>query len=128
MKIEHIALWAANLEVMRTFYEEYFGATSNDRYINERKGFSSYFLTFENGARLELMHRPDIVAHQGNRGATYGLAHMAISVGSKEAVNTLTEKMRNAGHTIKGEPRITGDGYYESVVLDPEGNYIEITI
>ena len=127
MKIEHIAIWVEDLELMRNFYTTYFGMTSNDKYVNEKKGFSSYFLSFDEGARIELMHRPDISAHLGNTGTINGLAHMAISVGNREQVDKLTEILRNDGFVVSGEPRTTGDGYYESVILDPEGNCIEIT-
>ena len=86
-----------------------------------------YFLTFnESGARIELMHRPDIANSVSLRSFQKGLAHIAISLGGKEAVDTLTERFRNDGITVASEPRTTGDGYYESAVLDPEGNYIEL--
>lgn len=127
MKIEHIALWVKKLEPMREFYERYFDLTSNNKYTNEQKQFSSYFLSFENGARIELMHRPDIAGEMGSTSTRLGLTHFAISVGSREKVNELTERIRKDGHKIFGEPRLTGDGYYESVIVDPEGNLIEIT-
>ena len=127
MKIEHIAIWVRNLEAMKKFYTHYFGMIPNDKYENKVKNFTSYFLSFSQGARLELMHRPDISKNPENRANTFGLTHLAISLGSVEKVNALTEKMRNEGIQIIGEPRRTGDGYYESVVLDPEGNSIEIT-
>jgi lactoylglutathione lyase len=100
----------------------------SDKYINPKKQYSSYFLTF-NGSetRFEIMHRPDIDEFVGNKGMTNGLAHISISVGSKDRVNELTEIIRQGGYQVASEPRITGDGYYESVVLDPESNYIEIT-
>jgi lactoylglutathione lyase len=128
MRIEHLAIWVKDLENMRQFYEKYFNATSNELYHNPQKQFSSYFLSFESGCRLELMHRPDIkdsskeYEHQSN-----GIVHFAISVGSKDAVNALTERLSQANHTVASQPRTTGDGYYESVVLDPENNIIEIT-
>lgn len=129
MKIEHLAIWTVDLENMRSFYEHYFNATSNDQYHNPKKDFRSYFLTFADGARLELMHKPAIaknLADWENEGV--GLAHFAIAVGSQEKVDQLTEEIRTAGFPIIGETRWTGDGYYESVVLDPENNRIEITI
>ncbi len=126
MKIEHISLWVSNLETTKDFYIKYFQMNCNKKYINEKKNFSSYFLSFEEGARIEIMHRPDISEQSGNRGVMHGLTHFAISVGSKEKVDSLTEKLRRDGFVIAGEPRTTGDGYYESVVLDPEGNNIEI--
>jgi lactoylglutathione lyase len=107
----------------------YFDMTSNEKYINPAKGFSSYFLSFQNSkTRLELMHRPDIAGFLGKKGERNGIAHFAISVGSKEKVDTLTERLRADKFTIEGEPRTTGDGYYESIILDPEGNLVEITI
>ncbi|GAB3714043.1 VOC family protein [Spirosoma flavus] len=130
MHIEHIAVWARDLERMRVFYETYFGATSNDKYVNTSKGFSSYFLRFpQGGSRLELMQMPGI-SDQINQGFTQymGLTHLAISVDSEEEVDTLTNRLRSDGYVVIGEPRRTGDGYYESVVLDPEQNRIEITV
>ncbi|MDR2232291.1 MAG: VOC family protein [Tannerella sp.] len=128
MKIEHIALWVKDLEAMKEFYCTYFKAISNDKYVNERTGFSSYFLSFGDGkTRIELMNRADI-SQTAEKNRTFGFAHFAFSVGSKEAVDTLTERLRTAGYVIAGEPRTTGDGCYESVVLDPEGNLVEITV
>jgi lactoylglutathione lyase len=128
MKIEHLAIWVDDLETMRQFYMKYFGVTSGEKYTNEKKGFTSYFLTFEDGeTRLELMNRKDIIHEPGKRGFAKGIAHFAISVGGKEAVDKLTEKLRADNYHIESEPRTTGDGYYESVVLDPEGNYVEIS-
>lgn len=127
MKIEHIAIWTRDLEKMRSFYINFFDLRSNELYINPKKNFSSYFLSFESGARIELMHKPEVGPTLGKDILRSGLAHIAISVGSRERVDMLTEEIRNAGHEIVGEPRITGDGYYESVVSDPEGNLIEIT-
>ena len=126
MKIEHIAIWVRDLEKMKYFYTRYFDLTSNDKYFNPRKHFSSYFLSFPSGARIELMHSPDIVDSQSLE--SMGIAHLAISVGSKENVDELTNRLKGDGHRIVGEPRTTGDGYYESVISDPEGNLIEITI
>lgn len=127
MKIEHIAIWVSDLESMKRFYMEYFGATPNELYHNTRTGFRSYFLSFGNSARLEIMSRADVTRSRENMPAL-GLAHLAISVGSKEKVVELTEKIRADGFTVLGEPRVTGDGYFESVIGDPEGNRIEITI
>ena len=128
MYIEHLAIRCQDIEKMRSFYESYFGATSNAKYINAKKEFESYFLSFKEGSRLELMSRTDVSSLQKDIREEYiGLAHFAMRVGSEEKVNTLTEQLRNDGFTIIGEPRRTGDGYYESVVLDPENNRIEIT-
>jgi lactoylglutathione lyase len=129
MKIEHIAIWVSNLEATRAFYEKYFNAKSNTLYHNKAKDFTSYFLSFEDGSRLELMHRPDInEQNKDYEKQNLGLIHFAISVGSKEKVDSLTNQLRNDGFKIVGEPRTTGDGYYESVVLDPENNIVEITV
>jgi lactoylglutathione lyase len=129
MKIDHIALWVTNLEGMKQFYTHYFGAVSNEKYINTTKQFESYFLSFETGARLELMKMSSIPPTLNDCYAQFsGLIHFAVSVGSEEQVNSLTEKFRKDGYQIMDGPRWTGDGYYESVVLDPEKNRIEITI
>ncbi len=128
MKIEHLAIWVDDLEKMREFYLNYFDVTSNEKYTNIKKGFTSYFLDFGEGkTRIELMNMQDIVHEPNKRGFMKGIAHFAISVGNKEAVNNLTERLRANHYTIESEPRTTGDGYYESVVLDPEGNYVEIS-
>jgi len=129
MKIEHLAIWVDNLETMRQFYLKYFDFTSGEKYTNEKKGFTAYFLMFGDGkTRLELMNRKDIIHEPNKRGFMKGIAHFAISVGGKEAVNQLTERLRADNYTIESEPRTTGDGYYESIVRDPDGNKIEITI
>ncbi|MGH1442116.1 VOC family protein [Exiguobacterium sp. s162] len=126
MRIEHVALWVDDIENMRRFYEIYFDAQSNAKYENEKKQFESYFLTFRGSrCRLELMHRPKL--ERNPREAT-GYAHLAFSLGSKQAVDALTERFQLDGYTHMDGPRTTGDGYYESVILDPEGNIIELTI
>ena len=128
MHIEHIALWTNQLEEMRAFYLKYFEAKSNEKYFNPNKNFSSYFLSFEKGCRLEIMEMPKIPNSQDDVYAQFtGLIHFAVSVGNKEMVDNLTERLRKDGFEIIGEPRITGDGYYESVVFDPDKNRIEIT-
>lgn len=126
MKIDHIAIWVNDLELMKEFFIEMFQVICSDLYENSNKGFSSYFLSFEQGARIEIMHRSDILDQNGKKGFTKGITHFAISVGTKKKVDQLTETCRLKGHQILGEPRITGDGYYESVISDPEGNHIEI--
>lgn len=128
MRIEHLAIWVSDLEVMKTFYEDFFQAKAGEIYNNPKKNFSSYFLEFDGGARLELMHRPKFSKHTETKEERLGITHFAMSVGSTEKVNELTEKLRNHGFPILGEPRTTGDGYYESVIADPEGNRVEITI
>ena len=128
MRIEHLALWVHDLEGMRDFYLKYFDTTSGEKYVNPTRQFTAYFLLFGEGkTRLELMTRPDITAVDGKRGFTMGLAHFTISVGGKDRVDALTERLRKDNYTIFSEPRTTGDGYYESVVLDPEGNILEIS-
>jgi len=128
MKIEHLGLWVQDLELMRSFYLKYFDTSSEEKYINPKTKFQSYFILFgESKTRLELMMRPDIRSDNSKRGFNMGIAHFAISVGGKDIVNQLTERLRNDHFTIFSEPRTTGDGYYESVVLDPEGNYLEIS-
>lgn len=129
MKIEHLAIWVRDLEAMRSFYETYFGATAGEKYHNPRKNFTSYFLSFAEGSRLELMHKPEVPTDRSNNKEEFiGLAHFATSLGSKEKVDGLTERLRADGFTIAGEARTTGDGYYESVILDPENNRIELTV
>lgn len=129
MRIEHIAIYCKDLEAMRNFYENYFDGKSNEKYVNAKKGFESFFISFADGARLELMRMVGIPDSKNNIYEQFtGLIHFAVSVGSKEKVDELTEKFRNDGIEIIGEPRWTGDGYYESVILDIEGNRIEITI
>jgi lactoylglutathione lyase len=127
MRIEHIAIWANDLERMRIFYQTYFNMQCSEKYVNKGKGFSSYFLSFGHGTRIEIMNKKDIINETKNKGITNGFTHFAISVGSKETVDSLTERLRVDGFAIFGEPRTTGDGFYESIILDPEGNHVEIT-
>jgi lactoylglutathione lyase len=129
MKIEHIALWAKDIEVLKTFYEKYFNAKSNNKYSNPCNKFSSYFLSFASGARLEIMQMPAISEAKNKQNDQFlGYAHLAISVGSEDKVNGLTSELLDHGYKVLDGPRRTGDGYYESVVLDPESNRIEITL
>lgn len=171
MKIEHVAIWVKDIDRVCEFYRKYFGGVVQPLYHNPVKQFTSRFITFEDGARLEVMHRPDIDSNdvetltESNVGSNVGTAemfhvkplqgecsdhtcmgiaepkevghevsqhlgftHLSFSVGSKEKVDSLTQQMSDDGITIVGQPRTTGDGYYESVVLDPEGNRIEITV
>ena len=126
MKIEHIALYVNDLEKARDFFETYFEARSDEGYHNPRTDFRSYFLTFADGARLELMTKPDLT-DSGDFLNRFGYAHIAFSVGSKEKVDTLTAKLRTDGYPVISGPRTTGDGYYESCVVGFEGNLVEIT-
>jgi len=128
MKIEHLAIWVRDLEKMKAFYETYFQAKAGAKYHNPQKQFTSYFLSFEEGPRLEIMHRPNIPDNLNDIIQEYqGIIHFAISVGSKDSVDLLTNDLQAAGYQVVGAPRTTGDGYYESVILDPENNRIEIT-
>ena len=127
-KITHIAIWANDLELLRQFYTKYFGMTCGDKYTNPSKHFQSYFLSFEDDdTRIELMHIPDLVSPP-EREKMMGLTHLAISVGDKDTVDSLTMQLQTEGYCVLSHPRTTGDGYYESVVSDPEGNRIEITV
>lgn len=128
MKIDHFAIWCDDIEIMHSFYTKYFECESNLKYHNQTKKYSSYFLSFKDSdCRIELMNRPDIAAPTTMRGFTTGIAHFDIEVGNESVVVALTERLRSEGYTIASEPRKTGDGYYEAAVLDPEGNYIEIS-
>lgn len=127
MKIEHVALYVNDLEAAKAFFTGFFGAASGPKYHNPKTGFSSYFLSFGDGARLELMNKPRISDPQRPPAQT-GYAHIAISVGSRERVDSLTERLRESGYQILSGPRTTGDGYYESCVLAFEDNQIEITV
>ena len=129
MKIEHIAIWAKDVDKVCEFYRKYFGGVVHPIYHNPIKQFTSRFVTFDSGARLEIMHRPDINSVNETMGEEHiGITHLSFSVGSKEEVDRLTQQLSGEGIQVVGQPRTTGDGYYESVVLDPEGNRIEITV
>lgn len=125
MKINHIALYTKDLEKLKSFYEKYFNAASNEMYHNPKTGLKTYFLSFEDGARLELMTSPKIEESEKSLYKN-GFIHLAFSVGSKEKVDELTESLKNEGYAVINGPRTTGDGYYESCILDPDGNQIEI--
>ncbi|MDP4097928.1 VOC family protein [Paenibacillus sp. P96] len=129
MHIEHVAMWVLDLEKMKEFYVKYFGGSANHKYRNDRTLLESYFITFDSGCRLELMQKPSVnEAHRNTPDhQTLGYIHAAFSVGAKEKVDALTHRLRKDGYQVIGDPRTTGDGYYESVVLDPENNRIEIT-
>ena len=132
MKLEHVAIWTDQLETMKSFYVRYFGAVSNEKYISEKefKGrFESYFLTFDSGARLELMSLSAIPQGDNANGfESTGLTHIAFSVETPAHLDLLYQQLKNDGIKIAGEPRMTGDGYYETCVLDPDGNRVEITV
>ena len=129
MRIEHIAIWTPDLERLRQFYETYFEGRANTKYVNPRKQFESYFLTFADGARLELMQMSAVPTSTNDVELQFtGYIHVAFSVGSREAVDALTDRLQADGYPILDGPHTTGDGYYESTTLDPDGNRIEITI
>ncbi len=127
MKIEHIAMYVNGLEAAKVFFEKYFGAKSNDVYHNTKTGFRSYFLSFDDGARLEIMNRPGMDDAEKGLSRT-GYIHIAFSVGSRENVDALTAELESDGYEVISGPRTTGDGYYESCVVALEGNQIEITV
>jgi len=124
-RIEHIGVWVRDIDTVAAFYARYFGARIGDRYENPRKGFQSRFLAFASGARLEVMARTDV----GTRGTgeALGFAHVAIAIGDEAAVDALAARFEADGVSVLDGPRRTGDGYYECVVLDPEGNRVEVT-
>ncbi len=126
MKIEHIALYVKDLEKARDFFVKYLGGTSNNGYHNLKTDFRSYFITFEDGARLEVMTKPALIDDEKHLNRT-GYAHIAFSVGSKEKVDSLTATLKADGYEVISGPRTTGDGYYESCIVAIEGNQIEIT-
>ncbi len=126
MKIDHIAIYVLDLEGTKNFFVRYFGAKPNQLYHNHNTGFMSYFLSFKNGARLEIMTRPNLDSELDSQ-LRCGYAHLAFCVGSKENVDALTEELRAAGYAVVSGPRTTGDGCYESCIAGPENNLIEIT-
>jgi lactoylglutathione lyase len=129
MYIEHIALWTNQLERMRDFYETYFQAKAGNKYRNPSKGFESYFLAFSSGARLELIAQPGFQKHPPRTGSLkIGYTHLSVATGSERTVDELTDRLYLDGYKVIKEPHRTGDGYYESVVLDPDGNHLEITV
>ncbi len=125
MFIDHVAMYVNDLEKTKEFFEKFFNANSNEMYHNKNTGLKTYFLSFENGARLEIMTRPNMKESEKELIQT-GLIHLAFKVGSKEKVDILTEKLAQAGYKVLSGPRTTGDGYYESCILGPENNQIEI--
>jgi lactoylglutathione lyase len=127
-RIEHAAIWTRDLERLRGFYERYLGAHAGKLYVNEAKGFSSYFLELSEGARLELMAMASVPDSRNDPiSQATGLIHLAFSLGSEAAVDELTARLAGDGYRVLDGPRRTGDGYYESAVLDPDGNRIELT-
>ena len=126
MRIEHAAMYVKDLEKAKDFFIKYFGAVPNEGYHNKNTDFRSYFLSFDEGARLEIMTRPSMDDAEKTAART-GLIHLAFGVGSEEKVDELTARLKADGYAVLSGPRVTGDGYYESCVLDREGNQIELT-
>lgn len=124
MHLTHIAIWTNDLERLRDFYIRYFGGKSNEKYINPKKGFASYFVSFERGPSLEIMQRRDVT--EVYELEHIGLAHLAFHADNPKQVDRMIERFRADGYTIAGETRLSGDGYYEGVVLDPDDNRVEI--
>ena len=127
MKIEHVAMYVNDLEKARDFFIKYLGGVSNDGYHNTKTGLKSYFISFDDGSRLELMNKPGMTDDEKVLART-GYIHIAFSLGSKEAVDELTDRMRSDGYEVISGPRTTGDGYYESCIIGIEGNQIELTV
>ena len=126
MRIEHIAMYVNDLEKTKDFFVKYFNAVVNECYHNKATDFRSYFLSFEDGARLEIMTKPQMTTGEKALDRT-GYIHIAFRLGSKQAVDELTQRLRNDGYSVSSEPRMTGDGYYESCIIGIEGNQIELT-
>lgn len=124
MRLHHLALWSRRIELLRDFYTTYFDGRAGEKYENPAKGFESYFVAFADGGSLELMRRTDVTAP--NAVPHLGLAHFAFGCESRDEVDRLTERLRADSHPVLGEPRTTGDGYYESAVSDPDGNLVEL--
>lgn len=127
MKIEHAAMYVKDLEAAKKFFVDYLGGRANDGYHNKKTDFRSYFISFDDGARLEIMNKPGM-ADSGDALTRTGFIHLAFSVGSKEKVDALTKRLKDDGYEVISGPRTTGDGYYESCVLGIEGNQIELTV
>ena len=131
MRIDHIAMYVKDLEKAKEFFLRYFDTVSNEKYHNKTTGFQSYFISFADGARVELMTRPETAEDWADPEKTLirtGDVHIAVSVGSKEKVDELTACLKADGYEVVSGPRTTGDGYYESCVVGLEGNQIEITV
>jgi len=125
--IHHAAMWVSDLEKMKDFYSKYFGGTANNLYYNSKKEFRSYFLSFQDGSKLELMQTPAVNESRGDTEKQFiGYTHIAFSAGGAENVDKLTNRLTGDGYRLISAPRTTGDGFYESCILDPEGNRVEI--
>lgn len=127
VRIHHIALWTPDLERLRKFYESYFGGRAGEKYVNAAKMYESYFIRFDSGTAIEIMQRPEILPPSVNGDSpSWGYTHLSLAVGSAEEVDRLTARLTADGYRLADGPRRTGDGYYESVILDPDGNRVEI--
>ena len=129
MTLEHVAIWTDKLEQLKEYYTKYFGGTANNKYINPKKQFESYFLTFESGARLELMAMPAIPDNKNDTVTAQhkGIIHLAFGVETMQEVDEKAKQLQTDGYTILSGPRRTGDGYYEFETLDPDNNRLEVT-
>ena len=127
MKIEHIAMYVNDLEAAKDFFVTYLDGIANELYHNKSTDFRSYFISFDDGARLEIMTKPEM-SDPAKDIARTGYAHVAFSVGSAEKVDELTALLKDDGYEVLSGPRTTGDGYYESCIVAVEGNQIEITV
>ncbi len=129
MNLEHVAIWTADLERLKAYYQRYFAGEPNDKYVNAQKGFQSYFLRFYSGARLEIMQRSDIPANLNDtiEKQHLGIIHLAFGVDTMAEVENKAQELKAAGYPILTGPRKTGDGYYEFETLDPDNNRIEVT-
>lgn len=125
MKLEHVALYVEDLEAMKAFYLRHFGATANTKYHNPRTGLQTYFLSFDGGARLEIMQRSGMRPRASGEHAL-GYTHISFKLSTVEKVDQLTRQLQESGCPLLNGPRMTGDGYYESLLSDPEGNLIEL--
>ncbi|WP_298506418.1 VOC family protein [uncultured Maribacter sp.] len=129
MIIEHIAIWTKNLEGLAAYYIKFFQATPSEKYINEKTGFQSYFLSFESGARLEIMYKNSVPDNKNDtiKEEYLGIIHLAFGVDTMAKVTDKCEELLKAGYRVISGPRKTGDGYYEFVTLDPDNNRLEVT-
>jgi lactoylglutathione lyase len=124
VRIEHVALWVRDIDAVAAFYARFFGARAGELYRNPNKGFASRFVEFPSGARLEIMTRTDVATRAPSE--QLGFAHVAIAIGDERDVDALAARFAADGIAVLDGPRRTGDGYYECVVQDPEGNRVEV--
>lgn len=129
MTLEHVAIWTDNIENLKDYYVKYFGGLANDKYVNEKKQFQSYFLTFQSGARLEIMSMPNLPDNANDTVLRQhkGIIHLAFGVDTIQEVEAKAKELQQAGFKILSGPRVTGDGYFEFETLDPDNNRLEVT-